>query len=197
MQRNTYVSAAAAVVLALGGPVAAAATATADTAKALPSATAFRAEITAEAAAAAALKAYPGVIESLDRDGAVWHVDVISKDGTHAEVEVDAASGGVTRETQDDEQKADEYANLLAAKVTAEQAIKAALADTPGKVWSVEWDDDDDDNGRAAYWNVEVKTTDGKTRNVHVDTATAKVLPSESDNNGEDGQDGEDGNSGN
>ncbi|CAM5583117.1 hypothetical protein SAVIM338S_05065 [Streptomyces avidinii] len=182
MQRYTYVSAAAAVVLALGGPVAAAATASADTAKTLPAATAARAEVTAEAAAAAALKAYPGVIESLDRDGAVWHVDVISKDGTHAEVEVDAASGGVTKESQDDDQRADEYAELLAAKVTADQAIKAALASQPGKVWSVEWDDDDNNN-RAASWNVEVKTTDGKTRNVHVDTATAKVLPSSSDDN--------------
>lgn len=197
MQRNTYVSAAAAVVLALGGPVAAAATASADTAKAVPTAMAARAEITAEAAAAAALKAYPGVIESLDRDGAVWHVDVISKDGTHAELEVDAASGGVTKETQDDEQKADEYANLLAAKVTAEQSIKAALDSHPGKVWSVQWDDDDDDKGRAAYWNVEVKTTDGKTQNVHVDTATAKVIGTDSDNNGNDGNDGEDGEDGN
>ncbi|MFF1411331.1 PepSY domain-containing protein [Streptomyces sp. NPDC058289] len=194
MQRNTYVSAAAAVVLALGGPVAAAATASAATPTALPAATAARAEITAEAAAAAALKAYPGVIESLDRDGAVWHVDVISKDGTHAALEVDAATGGVTREDQDDEQQADEYANLLAAKVTADQAIKTALAAHPGKVWSVQWDDDDDDKGRAAYWDVEVKTTDGKTRNVHVDTATAKVLPSDSNDNGNDNDDNDDGN---
>lgn len=184
MQRNTYVSAAAAVVLALGGPVAAAATASADTSAALPAAMAARAEVTAEEAAAAALKAYPGVIESLDRDGAVWHVDVVSKDGTHAELEVDAASGGVTKEHQDDEQQADEYASLLAAKVTAEQAMKAAVAAHPGKVWSVEWDGAD--NGRAASWNVEVKTTDGKTQNVHVDTATAKVLPSDSNDNDND-----------
>ncbi|MBT2451249.1 PepSY domain-containing protein [Streptomyces sp. ISL-43] len=189
MQRNTYVSAAAAMVLALGGPVAAAATASADTATALPTATAARADVTAEAAAAAALKAHPGVIQSLDRDGAVWHVDVISKDGTHSELEVDAASGSVTRENQDDEQRADEYAALLAAKVTAEQAMKTALAAHPGKVWSVQWDDDDN-NGRAAYWNVEVKTTDGRTQNVHVDTATAKVVSSDSDGNGNDNDDG-------
>ncbi|MBT2472049.1 PepSY domain-containing protein [Streptomyces sp. ISL-66] len=192
MQRYTYVSAAAAVVLALGGPVAAAATASADTAKAPSATTVARAEITAEAAASAALKAHPGVIESLNRDGAVWHVDVISKDGTHAEIDVDAASGGVTKESQDDEQRAKEYADLLAAKVTATQAIKTALAAHPGKVWSVDWYDAD--NGRAAYWNVEVKTTNGKTQKVHVDTATAKVVPS--DNNGNDGEDGQDGNSG-
>lgn len=186
MQRNTYVSAAAAVVLALGGPVAAAATATAATPTTLTAATAARADVTAEAAAAAALKASPGVIESLDRDGAVWHVDVVSKDGTHSELEVDAASGSVTKENQDDEEKADDYAALLAAKVTAEQAMKTAVAAHPGKVWSVEWDDDDD-NGRAATWNVEVKTTDGKTQNVHVDTATAKVVSSDSDDNDDDG----------
>ncbi|MFD6886201.1 PepSY domain-containing protein [Streptomyces sp. NPDC059957] len=182
MQRNTYVSAAAAVVLALGGPVAAAATASAATPTALTAATAARADVTAEAAAAAALKANPGVIESLDRDGAIWHVDVVSKDGTHSELEVDAVSGSVTKENQDDDQKADDYASLLAAKVTAEQAMKTAVAAHPGKVWSVEWDEDDDGNGRAATWNVEVKTTDGKTQNVHVDTATAKVVSSESDN---------------
>ncbi|MFE4259488.1 PepSY domain-containing protein [Streptomyces sp. NPDC056883] len=185
MQRTTYVSAAAAVVLALGGPVAAAATAAAAAPTALTAATAARADVTAEAAAAAALKASPGVIESLDRDGAVWHVDVVSKDGTHVELEVDAVSGGVTKENQDDEQKADDYASLLAAKVTAEQAMKTALAAHPGKVWSVEWDDDDD-NGRAATWNVEVKTADGKTQNVHVDTATAKVVSSDSDGDGND-----------
>ncbi|MET9463267.1 PepSY domain-containing protein [Streptomyces sp. NPDC006544] len=179
MQRNTYVSAAAAVVLALGGPVAAAATAAAAAPAALPAATAARADVTAEAAAAAALKAHPGVVESLDRDGAVWHVDVVAKDGTHAELEVNAASGAVTKEDQDDERQAEEYAALLAAKVTAEQAMKTALAAHPGTVWSVEWDDGD--NGGAASWNVEVKTADGKTQNVHVDTATAKVVPSDSD----------------
>lgn len=181
MQRNSFVSAAAAVVLALGGPVAAAATAAAATPTALTASTAARADVTAEAAAAAALKANPGVIESLDRDGAVWHVDVVSKDGTHSELEVDAASGSVTKENQDDDQQAEEYAALLAAKVTAEQAMKTAVAAHPGKVWSVEWDDGD--NGRAATWNVEVKTTDGKTQNVHVDTASAKVVHSETDDN--------------
>lgn len=191
MQRNTYVSAAAAVVLALGGPVAAAATASADTSTALTPATAARVDVTAEAAAAAALKAYPGVIESLDRDGAVWHVDVVSRDGTHSELEVNAASGSVTKEDQDDEQQPDEYASLLAAKVTAEQAMKAALAAHPGKVWSVEWDEDDDRDGRAASWNVEIKTTDGKTQNVHVDSATPKVISSESDDNGNDSGDGD------
>lgn len=191
MKRNVYTAAAASVVLMLGGPVAAAAAASADTATALPAAMAARVDVSAEAAAAAALKAYPGVIQSLERDGDVWQVDVISRDGTHADVEVDAASGGVTRETQDDEQRADEYASLLAAKVTAEQAMKAALAAHPGKVWAVDWNDGEA-NGRAAYWDVEVKTTDGRTQNVHVDTATPRVVSSEAD--GEDGMDGTGGN---
>lgn len=185
MKRNAYVSTAAAVVLAIGGPVAVAAAASADTAKALPAAMAARVDITAEAAAAAALKAYPGVVQSLDRDGAIWHVDVVSKDGTHAELEVDAVSGGVTREERDNEQKADEYAELLAAKVTAEQAMKTAVAAHPGAVWSVEWDDGD--NGRVDAWNVEVRSTDGKTQNVHVDTATGKVVSTDSGNDGNDG----------
>lgn len=188
MKRTAYIATAASVVLMLGGPVAAAAAATADTARTVPAAAAARADVTAEAAVAAALKAHPGVVQSVDRDGSVWHVDVITKDGKHAELEVNAATGSVTKENQDadDTDDGNENAALLAAKVKAEQAVKAALAAHAGQVWSVNWDDDDD-NGKT-YWDVEVKTTDGKTRNVHVDPATGKVTASttDSDSDGDD-----------
>ncbi|MFD3718240.1 PepSY domain-containing protein [Streptomyces sp. NPDC058674] len=177
MKRNLYAVSAASVVLMLGGPVAAAAAATADTARTAPAAAA-RVDVTAEAAIAAALKAHPGVVESVDRDGSVWHVDVISKDGKHAELEVDSAGGAVSKENQDDDD-GDDRAPLLAAKVTAAEAAKAALAAHAGQVWSVNWDDDDDNGKR--YWDVEVKTADGKTQNVHVDPASGKVIASNSD----------------
>ncbi|MGW7441133.1 PepSY domain-containing protein [Streptomyces sp. NPDC054849] len=183
MQRNVYISAAAAVVLMMGGPVAAAAAASADTARTLTAAVTAvvpTAE-TAEEASAAALKHYPGVVESLDKDESVWHVDVISKDGKgHAELEV-AADGTVTERNRDTNENAAEHKALLSAKVTADQAMKAALAAHPGQVWSVQWEDDQD--GDAHYWEVEVKSSDGKTSTAHVDHASGKVTKSQSNSN--------------
>ncbi|MFD3805095.1 PepSY domain-containing protein [Streptomyces sp. NPDC058611] len=184
MKRTAHIATAASVVLLLGGPVAAAAAATADTARTVPAAA--RADVTAEAAIAAALKAHPGVVQSVDRDGSVWHVDVISKDGKHAELEVNAATGSVTKENQDDSDNdgGNENAALLAAKVKAGQAVKAALAAHSGQVRSVNWADDDD-NGKT-YWDVEVKTTGGKTQNVHIDPTTGKVTASTTDSDDSD-----------
>ncbi|MEU6312100.1 PepSY domain-containing protein [Streptomyces sp. NPDC047014] len=181
--RTPYVSAAAAAVLALGGPVSAAAALTpadaARTATAAPAAPALRVDVTADAAAAAALKHYPGVIESLDRDGSVWHVDVISKDGKgHAELEV-SASGAVTERDRDTDENAAENKALVSARTNAGKAMKAALAAHSGQVRSVQWDDGD--NGGAPYWEVEISSSDGKSRTAHVDPATGKVTQSGSD----------------
>ncbi|MFD0352270.1 PepSY domain-containing protein [Streptomyces sp. NPDC127110] len=179
MKRNLYVSAAAAVVLLAGGPAAPPRAAPPDALQSAPAAApAAPADSTAEGAAAAALKDYPGVIESLDREGNVWHVDVITKDGKgHAELKVDAANGKVTRENVDTDEDAGEHKDLLAAKVTAEQAVKAAVAAHPGEAWAVEWESDDDngDDGKAASWHVEVRGSDGKTWDGSVDAATGKV----------------------
>ncbi|MFI5999942.1 PepSY domain-containing protein [Streptomyces sp. NPDC051366] len=184
-KHKAYAASAAAVVLAFGGPVAAAAAHTAGAARTASAAASARADVDAEGAAAAALKKYPGVVESLDKDDAVWHVDIIGKDGKHAEVTVDSRSGNVFTDNADDDSDGDSGGNkeLLAAKVTAQQAMKAAVAAHPGQVWSVEWDDDDDNGSR--YWNVEVKSG-GKTTNVHVDATTGKATVSGSDSDGDD-----------
>ncbi|MFI8273345.1 PepSY domain-containing protein [Streptomyces sp. NPDC085929] len=186
-KHKAYVASAAAVVLAFGGPVAAAAAHAADAARTAPASAPARADVDAEGAAAAALKKYPGVVESLEKDDAVWHVDVIGKDGKHAELTVDSRSGKVFTENADDD-SGDGGGNkeLLAAKVTAQQAMKAAVAAHPGQVWSVEWDDDDDNGSR--YWNVEVKSG-GKATNVHVDATTGKATVSGSDADGDDNDD--------
>ncbi|MFJ7589898.1 PepSY domain-containing protein [Streptomyces sp. NPDC097617] len=174
MKRNVFVSAAASVALLVAGPVATAAAVSADTARSAPAAVA-RADVTAEQAVAAALKNYPGIVEALDRDGNVWHIDVITKDGKgHAELEVDAATGKVSRQNVDTDENPGEHKGLLAAKITAAQAAKAAVAAHPGTAWTVEWDSDDD-NGKAPYWHVEVRGSDGKTWNASVDPATGKV----------------------
>ncbi|MFD3543425.1 PepSY domain-containing protein [Streptomyces sp. NPDC058662] len=175
MKRNVYVSTAASVVLALGGPVAAAAAAPADTARAVTAVAVLPAADTAEEASAAALKHFPGVVESLDKDGTVWHADVISKDGrTHVELEV-AADGTVTERDRDTGQDAAEHKELLAAEVTADEAVKAAVAAHPGAVWTVEWDDDDG----SASWHVEVRGSDGSTWDGQVDPKTGKVTASD------------------
>ncbi|MFD5621171.1 PepSY domain-containing protein [Streptomyces yangpuensis] len=177
MKRTRYVSAAAAVTLTVCGPVTAAAAVSADAARTVAAAPALRADVTAQGAAAAALKHYPGVVESLDQDGSVWHVDVIGKDGKgHAELEV-SASGAVTEQNRDTDGNAAGSKALVSAEVTAEKAMKAALAAHPGQVTAVEWDDDDG----TASWHVEVKGKDGKTWDAQVDPTTGKVTRSGSD----------------
>ncbi|MER5482284.1 PepSY domain-containing protein [Streptomyces sp. NPDC002812] len=185
MKRTLYVSsAAAAAVLLVAGPVAAASASTAEAATGSLSAP-LRAAVDAEGAAAAALKSHPGVIESLDKDGSVWHVNVIGKDGSNTELLVTAATGAVTVENSDQNNgNGDEDAALVAAKVTAQQAMKAAVAAHPGQVWSVQWDDDDDNN--TTYWDVEVKSG-GTTTNVHVDPTSGKATVSHSDNGNDNG----------
>ncbi|MFF5704813.1 PepSY domain-containing protein [Streptomyces sp. NPDC012794] len=189
MKRTLYVSAAASVVLMVAGPASAATAAVAaETSQAVPASALARVDATAEKAAEAALKAHPGVVESIDRDDDVWQIDVIGKDGSHTDVEVNVASGAVTDEEstaakdRDEEDRAKDGV-LLAAKVTAQEAMKTALAAHPGQAWSVNWDDDDDD-GRAPYWDVEVKTSGDMTQNVHVDSMTGKVISAKQ--NGED-----------
>lgn len=182
MKRTLYVSSAAAVVLLVGGPVAAAAASTAEAARTVPaSAALLPAVVDAEGAAAAALQKHPGVIESLDKDGSVWHVNVIGKDGSDTELLVNVDSGAVVVEnTDENDDGGNENTDLLAAKVTAQQAMKAAVAAHPGQVWSVEWDDNNG-SGRTDYWNVEIRSG-GTTQNVHVDPTSGKATVSHSDN---------------
>ncbi|MGW7347968.1 PepSY domain-containing protein [Streptomyces sp. NPDC054854] len=187
MKRKLYVSAAAAVVLMAGGPVAVASAATADSSRTAPASAVARVDVDAGGAAAAALKHFPGVVESLDQDGAIWHVNVIGKDGvTNAELEV-SATGAVTERNKDRDDNAAENARLVGAKITADAAMKAALAAHPGTVVSVDWDDDND-NGSAPHWNVEVKAADGKTSNYDVSSTDGKVTVS-SDDGGNDNDD--------
>ncbi|MFF4322570.1 PepSY domain-containing protein [Streptomyces sp. NPDC001568] len=180
MKRNLYVSAAASVVLMAGGPAVAAAAAGADTSRTVPASAVARVDVDAGGAAAAALKQFPGVVESLDQDGGIWHVNVIGKDGvTNSELEV-TTTGAVTERNKNRDDNAAENARLVGAKITAAAAMKAALAAHPGTVVSVDWDDDDD-NGAAPHWNIEVKAADGKTSNYDVSSTDGKVTVSSDD----------------
>ncbi|MBZ6106618.1 PepSY domain-containing protein [Streptomyces olivaceus] len=81
-----------------------------------------------------------------------------------------------------------------AAKVTAAEAIAAALRDTPGTAVSAELDDADDgdrdgdgddddrdDRRERAAWEVDVLSGDGTWHSVRVDPASGKVLGSHAD----------------
>ncbi|MGW3523985.1 PepSY domain-containing protein [Streptomyces olivaceus] len=80
-----------------------------------------------------------------------------------------------------------------AAKVTAAEAIAAALRDTPGTAVSAELDDGDDaddrdgddddrdDRRERAAWEVDVLSGDGTWHSVRVDPASGKVLGSHAD----------------
>ncbi|MCX5194322.1 PepSY domain-containing protein [Streptomyces sp. NBC_00249] len=188
-----YVPAAVAAALLFPGPAAAVAATSADAAGSVPASAVARADTDAAGAAAAALKKYPGYVESLDKDGSVWHVNVIAKGGQgHAEVEVDSA-GAATVRNRDSDNEANEYKTLLAAKISADRAMKAALAAHPGKVWSVDWDDEND-NGVADHWSVQVRSSNGDKKNVAVDATSGKVTASRSDSNDNDNDSDSDGN---
>ncbi|MEV0116350.1 PepSY domain-containing protein [Streptomyces sp. NPDC050844] len=66
-------------------------------------------------------------------------------------------------------------AETKAAKVTAADAIKAALAKQSGTAVSAELDDED---GGSLFWDVDVLGKDGSWHSVQVDPGTGKVLGS-------------------
>jgi uncharacterized membrane protein YkoI len=112
------------------------------------------------------------------------------KDATpRADVSV-SDDGGVRDEADD---RDDDAARAASAKVTAADAIAAALADTPGTAVSAELDDEDDDGDddgddrrERAAWEVDVLSGDGTWHSVRVDPATGKVLGSERDDDEDD-----------
>ncbi|MFF4494590.1 PepSY domain-containing protein [Streptomyces sp. NPDC001546] len=189
MKRNVIICTAAALALTAGGPVAVAAAATGDAARAATAAASARADVTADGAVDAALKHYPGVVESLDQDGSVWHVNVVAKNGTEAEIDVSGSGKATTRDSDTDDDGT-EHASLIAAKVDAKQAMKAALAASPGKVTHLDWDDGD---GGTPYWNAQIKGSDGQTRSVHVDPTSGKAATAPAQSNDHDGDNDDDG----
>ncbi|MFJ8804478.1 PepSY domain-containing protein [Streptomyces sp. NPDC102490] len=97
--------------------------------------------------------------------------------------------GGVRDEADDRDDDRRDDSGAAASKVTAADAVAAALAETPGTAVSAELDDEDDDGNdrkERAAWEVDVLSGDGTWHSVRVDPATGKVLGSERDDD-EDG----------
>ncbi|MBH5132229.1 PepSY domain-containing protein [Streptomyces sp. PU10] len=100
--------------------------------------------------------------------------------------DVSVSDDGGVRDEADDR---DDDARAASAKVTAADAIAAALADTPGTAVSAELDDEDDDGDdrrERAAWEVDILAGDGTWHTVRVDPAGGKVLGSERDDDEDD-----------
>ncbi|MGX1133165.1 putative membrane protein YkoI [Streptomyces glaucescens] len=82
---------------------------------------------------------------------------------------------------------ADDADRAPASKLTAAQAIEAALKDRPGTVYSADLDDDrDGDDGDDRGWEVDILGSGTTSYTVHVDPATGKVLGTETDRDEDD-----------
>ncbi|MFF9099983.1 PepSY domain-containing protein [Streptomyces rubrogriseus] len=117
--------------------------------------------------------------------------------GTTPRADVSVSDDGGVRDEADDRDddaaRDDDAVRAASAKVTAADAVAAALADTPGTAVSAELDDEDDeddeqdgdddgdDRRERAAWEVDVLSGDGTWHSVRVDPATGKVLGSEKD----------------
>lgn len=80
---------------------------------------------------------------------------------------------------RDDDRDARDGARAASAKVTAADAIAAALEHRPGTAVSAELDDRDDD--RRTVWEVDVLAGGDNWYSVRIDPATGKVLGSQKD----------------
>ncbi|MET4923198.1 PepSY domain-containing protein [Streptomyces sp. PSRA5] len=156
-------------------------------------------KVTAEQAAAAALKKHPGKVESVDLDddgdddggssaGRHWEVDIIGQDGTSYELRVDSSTGAVRADNDDDDRDDDdrrERAAVRGAEVDARGAAAAALKKHPGAVTSIDADDDD---RKADHWEVTVRGDDGRSHAVTVDMSSGAVA-ADRDDDGDDRDD--------
>ena len=105
------------------------------------------------AAIATAEKAVGGIAVSIDDedDDKSWEVDV-QTDSRRVEVKVSGDGATVLKQDNEDHE-ADEWAAVSGAKVRIADAMKAAIAHTPGRFDDA---DLDDDNDRRHHWEVSV-----------------------------------------
>ncbi|MDR7080291.1 putative membrane protein YkoI [Neobacillus niacini] len=149
-------------------------------------------KITEEEATKAALEKVAGTVKEVeleDEDGTiVYGIEVVSTDGSQQDVKVDAQTGKVVKVEADDEEDGEEkdegenQAELAKqAKISEEEATKAALEKVPGTVKQVELEDED---GTIVY-GIEVVSTDGTQQDVKVDAKTGKIVKVEADDDEE------------
>jgi len=122
----------------------------------------------------AALAKHPGEVQTLEAEiekgKPIYEFDIRGKDGKEWEVECDAKSGKVTEE--EEEVTADDPRFKSKAKVSLEDAKKAALAVHAGEIIETEFSLEA--SGNPSY-EFDIKTTDGKEWEVEVDAVTGKL----------------------
>lgn len=152
------------------------------------------ASVTAQQAAAAALKAVPGTVTEVDLDddesGVAWDVNVLGKDGKWHDITVGADKAEVRGQHVDQDDDGDEGKDrvrsvLNDASVDIAQAAEKAAAH--GTVVSVELDGPD--HGKKLAWEAETVTKDGAEHHVTVDPGSGAVSNAPSDDDGHDGDD--------
>ncbi|MGW1317781.1 PepSY domain-containing protein [Streptomyces sp. NPDC002426] len=216
MKRNTAIAALTAAVLVGGGLATTAAfadsdgtrtddrTASAGTAagqtgagQAVTEKTGKAGRTTVDEAVGAALKAVPGTVTEAeldddDDDGGrtVWELDVYGADKVWHDVTVDAGSGKVLSDREDDDNGDRDRHAPRSAAVSLDAALKAALGAQPGTVTSVDLDDDDDGRRGAQRWDVDITGKDGKQHELRVDAKSGKVTVDHDDDS--DDRDGDD-----
>ncbi|CAL9446198.1 hypothetical protein SUDANB145_02345 [Streptomyces sp. enrichment culture] len=119
--------------------------------------------------------------------GTVTAVAVGGESGTGGTSRASEASGasGASGDGQGAVSRTVEDGQAAGTKVTAAQAIAAALKDTSGTAVSAELDDEDDE-GEAASWDVDVLGGDGTWHSVRIDPADGSVLGSHTDDDEDD-----------
>ncbi|MFI0444948.1 PepSY domain-containing protein [Actinomadura sp. 6N118] len=143
------------------------------------------ARLNIERAADAALAAVPGHIADLGlhHNGRtlIWEADVLAVGGTWRELHIDAGNGRVLSNEIDASDKGDrraggsrprDYAKALrSAKITARQAVRAAVQAVPGTAVSVDFE-----YRQTRYvWEVDITTGNGRKRELRVDATTGKA----------------------
>ncbi|WP_342371632.1 PepSY domain-containing protein [Propioniciclava soli] len=109
--------------------------------------------------------------DALATDDAHWELDVLVGDQLH-ELQVSGDGTAVTR-TDDDPDTIDagDVASYEAASVTITQAIETALAERPGTVTDVEFDESD------VEWEVEIDGDGLTDDDIVVDARTGQIVP--------------------
>lgn len=134
------------------------------------------AKVTAPQAAAAALRARPGTVTSLDLDqdrpGLVWDVDVVHGRAAY-ELVLDARTGKVLSDRRDRDDD-DDGPVPHHAKVSAADA--ARIGARHATVTSVDLDRDDDHPKRKPVWEVEATDGQGREHQSAVDPWSGKTV---------------------
>lgn len=126
----------------------------------------------------AALAKYPGTVVSLEAEienkKPIYEFDIKGADGKEWEVECDAKTGKITEVEEEVDAKDPRFASK--AKLSFEDAKKAALAAVPGEV--IESETSIEADGSLSY-EFDIKTKDGKEIEVEIDAVTGKVQETE------------------